>query len=93
MPIEFGTGELGIVCEIVDLGNGVGMDFVRIPTGTFMMGSPSSEEGRGNNEDQHEVTLSNNFLVSTTEITQGMYYQLMGYMESRVNNEGITQTK
>ena len=65
--------------ESLDLGNGVAIDFVNISAGTFTMGSPSTEVGRSSNEDQHEVTLTNDFLVSTTEVTQGMYSQLMGY--------------
>jgi len=65
--------------DSIDLGGGQGIDFVNIEAGTFMMGSPSSEVGRESSEDLHEVTLSKDFLLSTTEITQGMYYQLMGY--------------
>jgi len=33
-------------------------DFVKIPAGKFMMGSPSSEKGRFNDEYQQEVELS-----------------------------------
>ena len=55
--------------ESLDLGGGFGVDFVNITAGTFMMGSPSSEVGRTSNEDRHQVTLTNDFLVSTTEYT------------------------
>jgi hypothetical protein len=55
------------------------MDFMLIPSGTFMMGSPSTELGRESNETQHQVTLTHDFYVMTTEVTQGMFYQLMGY--------------
>jgi len=34
------------------------IEFVDIPGGTFTMGSPEDEEGRGDDEIQHEVTLS-----------------------------------
>jgi formylglycine-generating enzyme required for sulfatase activity len=34
------------------------IEFVDIPGGTFIMGSPDDEEGRKNDEIQHEVTLS-----------------------------------
>ncbi len=34
------------------------IEFVDIPAGTFMMGSPDSENGRNEDEKQHEVTLS-----------------------------------
>lgn len=34
------------------------VEFVDIPAGTFMMGSPLSEQGRKEDETQHQVTLS-----------------------------------
>ena len=37
--------------------NSIGMKLVLIPKGTFMMGSPESEQGRNENETQHEVTM------------------------------------
>jgi serine/threonine protein kinase len=41
-----------------DLGNGVFLEMVEIPGGTFIMGSPASEAGRGNHESpQHQVTV------------------------------------
>lgn len=36
-------------------------DFVRIPAGTFLMGSPEDEPGRDSDEKQHWVTLSKDF--------------------------------
>ena len=55
------------------------MDLVLIPNGTFTMGSPFSELGRGSDEVQHTVTLSNDYYVMTTEVTQGMFFEVMGY--------------
>ena len=63
----------------LDVGGNEIIESVLISAGTFMMGAPTSEEGSSSYEDQHSVTLTNNFFVSTTEITQGMYFQLMGY--------------
>ena len=41
-----------------DLGNGVTLEMVEIPGGTFLMGSPESEEGRDDDEGpQREVTV------------------------------------
>lgn len=45
--------------------------------GSFMMGSPPSEEGRGSDESRHEVTLTP-FFMSSHEVTQGEYEQAMG---------------
>ena len=52
--------------------------FVYIAPGTFMMGSPSSEEGRYDNETQHSVTLTRGFYLQTTEVTQGEWQRVMG---------------
>jgi formylglycine-generating enzyme required for sulfatase activity len=48
------------------------IEFVDIPGGTFMMGSPDSEEGRKDDEIQHEVTLSA-FKMSKYPITYEQY--------------------
>ena len=47
------------------------------PAGTFMMGSPVSEEGRYDNETQHRVTLSHGFWMLKTEVTQKMWKGVM----------------
>ena len=44
---------------VKNLGNGIIIEIVSIPGGSFMMGSPSSEEGRYNNENpQYRVTIT-----------------------------------
>jgi sulfatase modifying factor 1 len=48
------------------------IEFVDIPGGTFTMGSPSSEEGRKDDEIQHKVTLSA-FKMSKYTITFEQY--------------------
>jgi len=49
------------------------MEWVAIPAGTFMMGSPSSEAGREIDEGpQHQVTLSG-FKMSKYEVTFAQY--------------------
>jgi formylglycine-generating enzyme required for sulfatase activity len=59
---------------------------VYISPGTFMMGSPESEEDRDNDEDRHEVTLTQGYYLQTTEVTQGQWQAVMGdnpsYFES-----------
>jgi len=57
--------------------NSIGMKFVRIPAGTFMMGSPSSEQERYLYETQHRVTLSKPFYMQTTEVTVGQWQQFI----------------
>jgi len=60
-----------------------GMEFVWIPPGTFMMGSPKSEPGRRENEEQHRVTLTKGFYMQTTEVTQAQWEAVFG------NRDGI----
>ena len=68
--------------------NTLGMEFVHIPPGTFMMGSPSSEPGRDSDERQHKVTLTKGFYLQTTEVTQGQWQAVMGNNPSYFKNCG-----
>ena len=43
----------------------------------FLMGSPESEDGRENNECQHRVTLTTGFWLGETEVTQGLWQEVM----------------
>ena len=53
--------------------------WVRVPAGTFRMGSPSTEKGRGDDEGpQHEVGITRSFLLQKTEVTQGQWKAVMG---------------
>jgi len=47
--------------------------FVAIAHGTFTMGSPTSEPGRGADETQHQVTLTHGVYIQTTEVTNQQY--------------------
>ncbi len=46
------------------------------------MGSPPGEEGRDDNETQHEVTLTQDFEILATEVTQSEFEAVMGYNPS-----------
>ncbi|MBP5637974.1 MAG: formylglycine-generating enzyme family protein [Victivallales bacterium] len=52
----------------------------RIPSGTFIMGSPSDEVGlyTSNDESQHEVTLTQDFFIGIFECTQNQWELVMG---------------
>jgi formylglycine-generating enzyme required for sulfatase activity len=55
-----------------------GIRFVRLPGGSFEMGSPASETGRGTNEGPvHTVSLSP-FLIAKYEVKQSEYEGVMG---------------
>ena len=63
----------------VDLPGGVSMDLVWIEPGTFVLGSPASEEGRRQDEGpQHEVEVSQGFWLGKYEITQAQWEAVMG---------------
>jgi formylglycine-generating enzyme required for sulfatase activity len=68
--------------------NSIGMKLVLIPKGTFMMGSPASEQGRDDDETQHEVTISEDYYLGVFEVTRGQYEKVMGtnpsYFQKRV---------
>jgi formylglycine-generating enzyme required for sulfatase activity len=46
------------------------------------MGSPWGESGRESNETQHHVTLTRDFLILSTEVTQAEFERRMGYNPS-----------
>jgi len=59
--------------------SGVSIDMVWIEPGSFIMGSPVREEGRGYDEEpQHEVTISQGFFLGKYEITQEQWEAVMG---------------
>ena len=58
--------------------NALGMELVLIPPGQFTMGSPPTENDRDDNEAQVPVTLTKAFWLSTTEVTQSQWTQVMG---------------
>ncbi|MCG6895304.1 MAG: formylglycine-generating enzyme family protein [Desulfobacteraceae bacterium] len=75
---------LGVVLSVFAEGfeesieNSLGMEFVLIKPGKFLMGSPEDEPGRFVGETQHKVNLTNPFYIQTTEVTQAQWQALMG---------------
>ena len=58
--------------------NTLDMTFNKIPAGTFLMGSPETEEGREDDEHQHQVTITKAFYMQTMTVTQSQWKSLMG---------------
>lgn len=78
-PAGISPGEI----RILDLGGGVGMEFVWIPPGTFSMGSPDSEVGRFKDEGPvHEVSLTRGFWLGRFPVTQEQWVRVMGEGEN-----------
>lgn len=55
--------------------NSIGMEFVLIPAGEFMMGS---DNGHNTAKPTHEVTIGNDFYLGKYEVTQGQWVEVMG---------------
>jgi formylglycine-generating enzyme len=53
----------------LDLGDKVTLKLVEIPAGKFLMGSPETENGRNQDEVQHEVRISRPFYMGITHVT------------------------
>jgi WD40 repeat protein/formylglycine-generating enzyme required for sulfatase activity len=63
--------------------NSIGMQFVLIPAGEFMMGAAAAEMGKRDNElPQHHVKISRPLWLGVHEVTQTEYEQVMGYHDS-----------
>lgn len=68
--------------------NKLGMRFVLLPNGSFLMGSPKSEKGRQWNEKRHRVVISKSFYMGETEVTQGQWEKLVGFNPSSFSDLG-----
>jgi len=68
---------------------GVEVVFRWIEPGTFTMGSPEGEEGRYDDEDQHEVTLSQGCWMAETTVTQALWEAVMEKSPSEFKGESL----
>jgi formylglycine-generating enzyme required for sulfatase activity len=69
--------------------NSIGMRLVRIPAGTFEMGSPASEKDRGDDEKQHTVEIIRAFYLGVHEVTQKQYRRVMSTNPSYFSADGV----
>ena len=73
---------------IEDLGNGIQLEMVMIPNGTFMMGSPKTKEteegSRDNERPQHQVTIKA-FCLGKYQVTQAQWKAVAAFPQ--VNRE------
>jgi formylglycine-generating enzyme required for sulfatase activity len=69
--------------------NSVGMKFARIPAGSFVMGSPDGEKGRGRDEKPHDVVITRPFYLGIHEVTQGQYQKVTGKSPSFFAATGV----
>jgi uncharacterized protein (TIGR02996 family) len=79
----------GVQPVVPSLVNSIGMRFVLVPAGTFVMGSPNHEVGRSKDEGpQHEVEISRPFWMGAFPVTQEECKQVMGSQPSWFEKRG-----
>ncbi len=68
--------------------NNIGMTFVRIAAGRFLMGSPQSDaQAHSDEKPQHEVWISEPFYLGIHPVTQGQWEAVMGSNPSRFQGD------
>jgi len=83
------SGPLDILTE-VDLGNGVTMEFAKIPAGTFIMGWLDDGILRAPAEQPlTEVTISHDFHLGKFEVTQAQWQAVMGSNPSKFQGDDL----
>jgi formylglycine-generating enzyme required for sulfatase activity len=75
--------------QSIRLAEGVEMTFSFIPPGAFLMGSPTEEVRRGENETQHRVTLTQGFFLGVHPVTQAQWQAVMGNNPSHFKGENL----
>ncbi|MCR4572252.1 MAG: SUMF1/EgtB/PvdO family nonheme iron enzyme, partial [Lentisphaeria bacterium] len=65
----------GIEYKTIQLPNGVELKMVKVAAGSFMMGS---NDGDSDEKPVHKVTLTKDFWLGETEVTQSQYEAVMG---------------
>ena len=59
--------------------NGVSFKMIKVEAGTFTMGATSEQTGAESNESPaHQVTLTKDYYMGETEVTQALWYAVMG---------------
>ena len=72
--------------------NSIGMKLAYIPLGEFLMGSPSTEVGRRDDEQQHRVHVTKPFYMGVYETTQAQYQQVISRNPSYFSTLGGGRT-
>ncbi len=74
--------------------NSLGMEFIRIPAGTYQRGASEGETGSGDDEEpRHWVQITNDFYVDKFKVTQAMYQKVMGVNPSYFSSTGSARDR
>jgi formylglycine-generating enzyme required for sulfatase activity len=71
------TMKIQLPVEKEALTNSLGMRFIRIRPGSFIMGSPKTEPGRLSDEIPHRIKLTKHFFMQQTEVTIRQFNQFV----------------
>src|SRR5689334_24072794 len=109
MKVVFvGTLAIAVICLVAEkpstaqtgaLKNAIGMEFVKIPAGEFMMGCSADDSNCKNDEKpQHKVRITKAFEMGKYEVTQAQWKAVMNANESAIvgdNNpvENVTRAE
>ncbi len=88
MVQDMAVGSDGGVVADMTVGE-VRPNLVLIRKGSFMMGSPTTEAGSDPDEVQHPVTLTTDFWMAESEVTQRQYRSLMGSSPSYFKGDDL----
>jgi formylglycine-generating enzyme required for sulfatase activity len=67
--------------------NSLGLRFVYISPGSFLMGSSKKDPARLSDENEHQVTLTKPFFMQSTEVTVGQFSQFVKATGYRTESE------
>ena len=88
-PLVEAAAVLGTLIPVVCAEGEFRPNMVKVPKGSFTMGSPTAESGRGSDETQHAVTLTRDFWMAESEVTQKQYRNLMGRSPSYFKGDDL----
>jgi len=69
--------------------NSIGMKLVLIPSGQFIRRQQSNEEDWNGEERPHKVTMTQNYYLGATEVTQAQFQTVMGHNPSFFQGEEV----
>ena len=58
--------------------NSINMEFVHVPAGTFLMGTPDLQQGSSKEKPQHSIHISKSFYLGKYEVIQKQWMAVMG---------------
>lgn len=90
----FGVSEIPITATVIEHSL-TPIEFSLVIAGSFTMGSPNTEIGYATDEREHEVILTRDFYIQTTEVTYGQWTDVrersfgLGYNDLSVGINGV----